>query len=74
MARTFLKNLFCILSKNRANIFYQQEPCQLLWISKNTARMSMGVGGHRAAGKTDYPKYNKDDSDQSIRLNLKLKN
>jgi hypothetical protein len=42
MARTFLKNLFCILSKNRANIFYQQEPCQLPWISKNTARMLMG--------------------------------
>jgi hypothetical protein len=42
MARTFSKNLFCILSKNCANIFYQHKPCQLLWISKNTARMLMG--------------------------------
>jgi hypothetical protein len=32
------------------------------------------VGGRAAVGEIEIPKYSKDDSDQSIGLNLKLKN
>jgi hypothetical protein len=32
------------------------------------------VGGHNTKREIEIPKYSKDDSDQSIGLNLKLKN